>query len=107
MTQPMTLNFRMGNVKIKKMPSGEAIVSKKIDWLIISGRPISSTHEAHSAIRIMPQCMRIGEAAGVAASICAKENVVPRDLDVKILQKKVDSKRRPLNDERVLFYPVQ
>ena len=40
--------------------------------LLIGGRCISATHEAHSAIRVMPIVFAIGHAAGVAAGIAAK-----------------------------------
>lgn len=34
-------------------------------------------------------CMAMGEAVGIAAAMCAASDVKPRDLDVKILQKKL------------------
>jgi len=37
--------------------------------VIVAGRPISATHGAHSAIRILPVCTCIGEAAGIAAGL--------------------------------------
>ena len=65
------------------------LIPKKVDNLIVCGRPISVTHIAHGATRDEPQCMSTGEAAGVAAALCAKHDVAPRDLDVKLLQKKL------------------
>jgi hypothetical protein len=40
-----------------------------IDNVIVAGRPISVTHVARSAIRILTTCAAIGHAAGVAAGI--------------------------------------
>lgn len=57
-----------------------------IDNLLIAGRPISSTHEAHSAARIMPICMAMGQAAGTAAALSVKRGVAPRSLDVSLLR---------------------
>ena len=54
--------------------------------LIAAGRPISSTHAAHSAFRIMPICTCIGEAAGTAAHFAGKENLTPREVDVSALR---------------------
>jgi hypothetical protein len=61
-------------------------VPKKIDNLLLAGRNISGTHKAHSSYRVMPICVNMGQSAGIAASICVKENIIPRNLDVKKLQ---------------------
>ena len=46
-----------------------------------------STHEAHAAIRITPQVMAIGQAAGTAAAFCVKNNLnSTRDLDPALLR---------------------
>jgi len=37
--------------------------------VIVAGRPISSTHGAHSAIRVMSICASVGEGAGTAAAL--------------------------------------
>ncbi len=62
------------------------IVPLKIDNLLVAGRPISTTHEAHSSTRIMPICFAVGEAAGAAAAMCVRTGGVPRALDVSDLQ---------------------
>lgn len=49
-----------------------AMIPLDADNVIVAGRPLSSTHEAHSAFRIMPITTCIGEAAGVAASLAVK-----------------------------------
>ncbi|MBS5065479.1 MAG: FAD-dependent oxidoreductase [Hungatella hathewayi] len=61
-------------------------VPKKVDNLFLAGRDISGTHMAHSNYRVMPICVNMGQAVGVAAAMCVKEGVVPRDLDVKKVQ---------------------
>jgi hypothetical protein len=78
---------------LKHLPPGEwydipfrTLVPKKIENLLIGGRPISSTHEAHSAIRVQPIAMAIGQAAGTAAALCATGQVKPRGLDVRRVQ---------------------
>lgn len=83
-----------GGTVIKRLAPGESydipyrsLVPKKIDNLLVAGRPISSTHEAHSAIRIMPIAAAIGEAAGAAAALCVRDKTIPRKLDVGELQR--------------------
>ena len=48
------------------------MVPIKFDNLLVTGRCISATHEAIASARISATAMAIGEAAGVAASVCAK-----------------------------------
>ena len=62
------------------------IVPKHIDGLILSGRCISGTSEAHGSYRTQGGIMGIGQAAGVAAALCCKNNVQPRQQDVKGIQ---------------------
>jgi len=67
-----------------------ALIPKGIDNLIAAGRPISSTHEAHSAYRVMPICTCIGEGAGAAAAVAVKFNQAYRDVNVKNIQEILD-----------------
>jgi len=63
------------------------LVPKKVDNLIIAGRCISSEQQPYESHRAMIPIMAIGQAAGVAAALSAKENVKPRNLNVSLLQK--------------------
>lgn len=69
------------------------LVPKKIENLLVAGRCISATHEAHSSLRIMPTCISIGQAAGVAASIAVKSGLAPRKIDVEILKRELQRQR--------------
>ena len=51
--------------------------------LLLCGRNISGTHMAHSNFRVMPICIGIGEAAGVAAYISVSENRSLNDINAK------------------------
>lgn len=62
------------------------LVPKEIDNLLLAGRNISGTHMAHSNYRAMPICAGIGEAAGTAAAIAAKQGIKARDVNVKEIQ---------------------
>jgi hypothetical protein len=69
-----------------------AMVPLDADNVIVAGRPLSSTHEAHSAFRIMPITTCIGEAAGVAASLAVKYKKPTIDIPVTELQEILTSK---------------
>jgi len=55
--------------------------------LLVSGRCISGTHLAHSNYRVMVPVLAMGQASGTAGALCIKNDVTPRELDVKKLQK--------------------
>lgn len=59
------------------------LVPRSIDGLLLAGRCISGTHMAHSNFRVMPICIGIGEAAGAAAAIAAKNDRLPRDITAR------------------------
>ncbi len=63
-----------------------SLVPKDMDNLIVCGRPISSTHEAHSAYRVMPICCNIGESAGIAAAIAKKNKISFANVNAKDIQ---------------------
>lgn len=65
------------------------LVPVKIDGLLLAGRDISGTHMAHSNFRVMPICANMGQAAGIAAAMCVKQNIRPRVLNVKQLQNRL------------------
>ena len=52
----------------------------------MAGRPISATHEALGAIRVMPPAFAMGEAAGTAAAMALEWRVEPRAVPVPELQ---------------------
>lgn len=56
------------------------LLPKGKENLLLCGRNISGTHMAHSNYRAMPICAGIGEAAGAAAAIAAKNNVSVRNV---------------------------
>lgn len=61
-------------------------VPRRIENLLVAGRCISGTHRAHASYRIMSVCMAMGEAVGLAAAMCARQGVAPRQLEVRALQ---------------------
>jgi len=63
------------------------LVPLEVENLLVAGRCVSATHEGQGAVRIMPNCMALGQAAGTAAALCVRESVTPRDLDSRLLRK--------------------
>lgn len=90
---------------IRKLKPGEwydiplrSLIPLKLNNLLVGGRPISATHEAHSAIRVQPIAIAIGQAAGVAAALCVKDNVTPRELQVNKVQQSLNKQGARLQE---------
>jgi hypothetical protein len=67
-----------------------SLLPKKIENLIVTGRPISMDREAYVESKaLIVQCFATGEAAGTAAAIALKEKVSPRNTDVTLIQQKL------------------
>lgn len=64
-----------------------SLVPKKLENLLIAGRCVSADSTAAGAIRVMPPCMAMGQAAGTAAALAIMENCTPRSLDVQKLRR--------------------
>jgi FAD dependent oxidoreductase len=78
---------------LKRLPPGEAydiplrsLMPRNTEGLIVAGRCLSGTHEAHSSYRVMPIVMATGQAAGVCAALAARRGVMPRDIPVRAVQ---------------------
>jgi hypothetical protein len=70
---------------LKHLPPGEwyeiplrCLLPQRVEGLVVAGRCISGTHEAHSSYRVMPVVMAVGQAAGVCAALAAKSRTSPR-----------------------------
>ena len=54
--------------------------------LAVAGRCLSADQAAHSAVRVMPPCFAMGQAAGEAAAMAAKSGISLREIDIRKLQ---------------------
>ena len=63
-----------------------SLIPLGVDGLLLAGRCISADSTAAGAIRVMPPCMAMGEAAGTAAALSLKNDSTVRNLDVGMLQ---------------------
>ncbi len=66
-----------------------SLISKNINNLMAAGKCVSADMRAFAAIRVMPPCFAMGQAAGITAAMAAKKNVFPSDVDVKDVQAKL------------------
>lgn len=67
-----------------------ALVTKRIENLLVAGRAISGDIEAHASFRNMSCCVVTGQGAGVAAAISIKDNVLVKDVNIKKVQKALE-----------------
>lgn len=78
---------------LKHLPPGEAydiplrcLIPRKTENLLVAGRCISGTHEAHSSYRVMPIAIATGQAAGVCAALAARAGRAVRDIPAWVVQ---------------------
>ncbi|GHU88328.1 membrane protein [Spirochaetia bacterium] len=57
------------------------MLPKEVDPLLVTGRCASLTHLGLATCKSMGNMMGIGQAAGVAAALSAKEGIIPRKID--------------------------
>ena len=60
-----------------------------LDNVLVAGRAVSATHEALGAIRVMPPCFAMGEAAGVAGALALRDGISPHDVAVGAVQERL------------------
>jgi hypothetical protein len=57
-----------------------SMYSRNVRNLLMAGRNISATHVAFTSTRVMSTCAVMGQAVGTAAAMCARRNLLPRQL---------------------------
>ena len=77
------------------------LIPRKAENLLTAGRCISCTHVALGSIRVMVQCIGLGEAAGTAAALSLKTDVPPRQLDIATLQDELHNQNCILNEQDI------
>jgi hypothetical protein len=63
-----------------------SLLPKGVEQLLIAGRCVSADSTAAGAIRVMPPCMGMGQAAGTAAAIAVKEQCNVRQVNTSQLR---------------------
>lgn len=76
-------------VEIKQYGPGDShgipwrcLIPKKVDNLVVAGRCISMERMVLASIRVMPNCLAMGEAAGVGAALASKQKSGVRAVDI-------------------------
>lgn len=93
---PIEDHHNQAGTKWEYLPDGKtyqvpyrSLIPKDSVNLLVAGRCLSATHDAHASVRSMGQCMGMGQAAGIAASLAVENNCRPMDINVKTLQQKL------------------
>jgi hypothetical protein len=73
-----------------------ALVPKKVEGLVLSGRCISCEQGPFQSARSMAPAMAVGHASGCAAALAAMKGVPTRKLDIKELQHLLKSQKAEL-----------
>jgi hypothetical protein len=105
-TYPVDIHNPEGaGTTLKRVPPGDAydiplrsLLPQNIDGLLVAGRCISGTHEAHSSYRVMPVAMATGQAAGVCAALAVRHNKSPRAVAVEDVQRELIAQGANLRD---------
>lgn len=71
-----------------------ALVPRGVDGLLVAGKCMSGTHIAQSSFRVMPIVAAAGQAAGVAAALCAQRGAQPRALDPQEVRRLLRGERQ-------------
>jgi hypothetical protein len=64
-----------------------SLLPVEVDNLLVAGRCLSATHEAAAAVRVMPICTAMGQAAGEAAALSVRQGCSPTRLDSSHLRR--------------------
>jgi len=85
------VGFSEEYVHMDKIVNGHAypyrcLLPLRVEGLLAAGRCASLTHLGAATCKSMGNMMGIGQAAGAAAAVCAREGVMPRNADVSKVQ---------------------
>ena len=82
------------------------LVSDEIDNLMFAGRCISVDAPSLASVRVMPQCMSMGQAAGTAAAMALESGCAPAGIDIQALRAALLAEGAVLTMEQVCTIPV-
>ncbi len=74
---------------------------QNVENLLVAGRCVSVTHVGLGSLRVMIQCILMGEAAGTAAALSLRQNVTARHVDIKSLQAELRARGGILSEEDI------
>jgi len=68
-----------------------ALLPRNREGILVAGRCLSATHDAHASARSIGTCMAMGQAAGSAAALAARLGVTPRRVPIASLLELLDA----------------
>jgi hypothetical protein len=68
-----------------------SLIPQTVANVLMAGRCLSATHDAHASVRSMGQCMAMGQAAGTAAALALQVDNSVRGVSVPHLQQQLRS----------------
>lgn len=77
--QEVDHSFARGGLKPYDIPY-PSLIAADVDGLLMAGRCISGDFIAHSSYRVTGNAVPMGEAAGLAAAVSIRKNVMPHEL---------------------------
>jgi len=84
-SKEMSGNFKVEVAETYYVPY-RSLVPVKCDNLLVAGKTISCYSQAAGGLRCMPCAMAMGQAAGAAASIAVREDILPAEVPADRLQ---------------------
>jgi len=90
---PIEAHHQGSDTRWEYLPAGatyaipyRSLLPKRLDGVIVAGRCLAATYDAHASVRSMATCMAMGQAAGTAAALCIGSGRLPRVIEVAELQ---------------------
>ncbi len=80
-----------------------SLVPKKVDNLLVAGRSFGTDRGMQASARVIPCCYITGQAAGVAAAICAETKQAARDIDIAVLQRYIAELCNEAENEQIIY----
>ena len=75
------------------------LVPKNIEGLLVACRAFSSEDSVNTHFNLIPHCLCLGQAAGTAAAIAARDEIPTAQVDIRKLQKCLSDQNVPLPHE--------
>ncbi len=81
-------NLYFHSVPSYGVPMG-VLLPKQVDGLIVAEKSISVSNLVNGSTRLQPVVMQLGEAAGIVAALAARQDIEPREVAVREVQREV------------------
>jgi hypothetical protein len=81
-------NLYFHSVPSYGVPMG-TLLPESVDGLIVAEKSISVSNIVNGSTRLQPVVMQVGEAAGIIAALAAQEDIEPREVGVRDVQRQV------------------